>query len=142
MASTIPAAFASTYSATKAGLNALARALRAEARGEGLGLDVLSVTPGYVRAGNSPVWVGGGSSSGGGASGGGASDGLAEPDDVARAALLLLPTAPAHSPVLSPLLGDALIQAVTALLPEGMLARMVYGRHAGQREKALGREGE
>ena len=53
-AALVPAAFVSVYSATKAALNAFARALRAEASGMELGIDVLSVTPGYVRSGNSP----------------------------------------------------------------------------------------
>ena len=79
-ASLIPAAFVSVYGATKAALNHLARALRAEAeaeagaeagakagagagveRGGGGGhrLDVLAVTPGYVAgAGNTPRWTG------------------------------------------------------------------------------------
>jgi NAD(P)-dependent dehydrogenase (short-subunit alcohol dehydrogenase family) len=69
-ASLIPAAFVSVYGATKAALNHLARALRAEAEAEagaevesggggGHRLDVLAVTPGYVAgAGNTPRWTG------------------------------------------------------------------------------------
>ena len=83
-ASLIPAAFVSVYGATKAALNHLARALRAEAGaeakaeagagakagagvevglesggGRGHRLDVLAVTPGYVAgAGNTPRWTG------------------------------------------------------------------------------------
>ena len=69
-ASLIPAAFVSVYGATKAALNHLARALRAEAEAEAGGevesggggghrLDVLAVTPGYVAgAGNTPRWTG------------------------------------------------------------------------------------
>ena len=85
-----------------------------------LGIDVLSVTPGYVRSGNSPRWLG-------------STSALTEPDEVARAALLLLCTARAAT--MTPFITEALEQAAVALLPDGMLARLVFKRHASQRER-------
>lgn len=120
-AALVPAAFVSVYSATKAALNAFARALRAEVGGTGLRIDVLSLTPGYVRSGNSSRWLGSGSA-------------LSEPEEVARAALLLLCTA--RTATMTPSMTEALEQAAVAhLLPDGVLARLVFERHASQRER-------
>ena len=119
-AALIPAAYVSVYAATKAALIAFARATRAEAAGLRLNMDVLAIAPGYVNAGHTPLWLG-------------APSALAEPDDVARASLLLLPTA--RSAMMTPSIADGLTQAVTQLLPEGMLGRLVFERHASQRER-------
>lgn len=117
-----PAPLASVYAATKSALAAFACALRAEATGLGLRLDVLCVTPGRVRAGVTPRWVG-------------TPAGLAEPDDVARAALLLLETA--GNATLAPLLREALADAISRHMPETALARRSFSACMSRREAAL-----
>lgn len=124
-ASQVPAAFVSIYASTKAFLNSLARAVRAEASGQGLAMDVLAVTPGYVAAGNTPRWVGGK----GGPGAGGA--GFASPEEVARASLLLLPTALATP--MTPLLRWIPTDFCTAVLPDWVLAPVVFSRHHKRR---------
>lgn len=131
-ASVVPAPYASVYAATKGAINGFARALRAEALGLDVQLDVLAVTPGYVRAGNTPRWVHG-------SDGSAASDdsNLAEPGDVARACLLLLPTA--TSATMHPFFADA-VKGLFAqyFLPESRLSNMVFERHQSQRQSLLG----
>ena len=83
--------------------------------GEGLGVDVLAVTPGYVYAGNTARWTG---------DGGGVA--MAMPEEVARASLLVLPTA--LGPQLPPLMSQIPIDAAAArwLLPESVLGSIVH----------------
>ena len=146
-ASQIPAAHASVYAATKGAVNTFARAVRAEATALDLSLDVLAVTPGYVRAGNTPRWAGHEQRPAPSATGrpglsepqaAGATPkiqqpiaGFAEPEDVARASLLLLPTA--RAPVMTPLITDALSDFIVRMLPEATLSRLVHQRLDSQR---------
>ena len=90
---------------------------------EGLGVDILAVTPGYVAAGNTPRWTGG-------------AGGSATPEEVARASLLVLPTA--LGPQLPPLLRQIPGDAVCRWLPESVLGHTVHSLHRGQRQR-LGR---
>ena len=121
-----PAPFASVYAATKGAVEAFARSLRAEASGLGLGLDVLCVTPGLVRAGHAPRWEG-------------SPAGLAEPDDVAHASLLLLETA--CTATLAPLLSDAIAASLAGsfsrcFLTESARGARLFRRRAAQRMPA------
>lgn len=114
--------FDSVCAATKAGLDAFARALRAEAIGLSQRVDVLSVTPGPVRSGHIPRWMG-------------HSRGLAEPDDVARAALLLLETA--QSATVTPRVSDAVADALMrSVLPEARRAMSLYSQRSARRMEA------
>ena len=151
-ASQIPAAHAPVYAATKGAVNTFARALRAEATALCLSLDVLAVTPGYVRAGNTPRWAGHEQRPAQSATGRPQPSepqaaetqqpiaGFAEPEDVARASLLLLPTA--RAPVMTPLITDALSDLVVRMLPEATLSRLVFGRlaAAAQRQEQHAKE--
>lgn len=125
-ASLVPAAYVSVYAASKAFLNSLARSLRAELMPEPV--DVLSVTPGYVRAGNTPRWMGR-------AEGAAAALRLPTPEAVAKASLLLLPTSLWHT--VSPLMLDAATTWAMDLVPERLLAAIIVSRHREQRARLM-----
>eukprot|EP00322_Chrysochromulina_rotalis_P014512 CAMPEP_0115836838 /NCGR_PEP_ID=MMETSP0287-20121206/4914_1 /TAXON_ID=412157 /ORGANISM="Chrysochromulina rotalis, Strain UIO044" /LENGTH=413 /DNA_ID=CAMNT_0003290335 /DNA_START=30 /DNA_END=1271 /DNA_ORIENTATION=- len=118
----LPAPYAAVYAATKAALCAFATAIRAEAIGLGQRVDVLCVTPGYVRSGQSPRWLGD-------------PRGLAEPDDVMHASLLLLETAACAT--MTPSMCEALVHTLLCMLPEDRLAQVIYARRTLLRPKAV-----
>lgn len=122
----MPAAYATVYAASNAALGAFARGLRAESVGLSAGVDVLAVTPGATSGCGNVRW-----------SSPSEMAWLTEPEAVARAALLLLPTATDAS--ITPLLVDAFrLHFLAPLLPEIYLSRRLFERHAAQRRGLIG----
>jgi NAD(P)-dependent dehydrogenase (short-subunit alcohol dehydrogenase family) len=119
-ASLVPAAWVSVYAATKCAVNGFARALQCEASARREPIDVLAITPGPVRAGNTPRWAGTGAR-------------CAEPAAIVRASLLLLPKA--SRATLSPLLTEAISELLIRLTPELLLSWAVFQRLAAQRAR-------